>query len=940
MQAGAGVAAPRRETGSIARSSEPQQPWLQPACEVTSHPMAGAERARLREAADGVPWRKWGPYVSERAWGTVREDYSPDGDAWRHFPHDHARSRAYRWSEDGLAGICDDHQVLCFALSFWNGKDPILKERIFGLSNPEANHGEDPKEYWWYLDSTPTHSWMRWRYMYPQAEFPYAKIRDENGRRSRAEPEFELVDTGVFAGNRYWEITADFAKGSPEDMCIVVKVRNVGAEKATIDVVPTLWFRNTWSWEKEVKRPSIKADAGGLLVEHHALGTRRFVGEGEPEMLFCENDTNVQALWGGTNSTPYPKDGIADHIVKGTPTVNPENVGTKAAMRFRLTVGPGETEEIKLRLSETESNLSDDFDQVMSQRKAEADEFYLDLTPADASEDEALVMRQAFAGMLWSKQFYHYDVERWLKGDPAGPQPPESRKAGRNAHWQHLDNYDVISMPDKWEYPWYAAWDLAFHCVTLAHVDPEFAKNQILLMLREWYLHPNGQIPAYEWNFGDVNPPVHAWAALKIFEVDGSTDRMFLARVFQKLLLNFTWWVNKKDAEGNNVFEGGFLGLDNIGPIDRSSVMVGAHIEQSDGTSWMAMYALDLMRIAVLLAQKDPSYEDIASKFFEHFCYIAAGINSAGLTHGLWDDQDGFYYDLLHRDSGECIALKVRSMVGLITLFAVGVLEGDDMKKLPNFVDREAWFLNDKPELFSTIPHIEMTGGGDDRLLSIVEPQRLRRILQLMLDEDEFLSDYGIRALSKCHGENPVNMDLGGIKASVTYEPGESSTGMFGGNSNWRGPIWMPVNYLIIESLRKFYHYLGDDFLIEYPTGSGKQFNLAQIADDISKRLVGIFTRNAEGKRPVLGNNDFFQNDPAWRDMVPFHEYFHGDTGAGIGATHQTGWTGLVADLITTGRGVTAVKAPHKATTGKKKTAKARTTKPKTTRAPRTKKDT
>ncbi|MCA1840937.1 MAG: glucosidase [Actinomycetota bacterium] len=896
--------------------------------------MAEAERARLREAADGVPWRKWGPYLSERAWGTVREDYSADGDAWRFFPHDHAQSRTYRWNEDGLAGISDDHQILCFALSFWNGKDAILKERIFGLSNPEGNHGEDPKEYWWYLDSTPTHSWMRWRYMYPQAPFPYSDLIKTNATRSKAEPEYELVDTGIFAENKYWEITTDFAKGGPEDLCIVVHVKNAGPEAATIDVVPTLWFRNTWSWQNDGQKPSITADGGGLLAEHHGLGSRRLTGEGEPQLLFCDNDTNFAKLWKGKNRTPYPKDGIADHIVGGKASVDPEMKGTKAAMRFTLTVGPGETEEIRLRLSDAETDLSDAFDRVVADRHSEADEFYAKLTPHDATEDEAMVMRQAFAGMLWSKQFYHYDIERWIKGDPTGPTPPPERLAGRNSHWQHLDNYDVISMPDKWEYPWYAAWDLAFHCVTLAHVDPEFAKGQLILMLREWYLHPNGQIPAYEWNFGDVNPPVHAWAALKIFHMDGSKDRLFLARVFQKLLLNFTWWVNKKDAEGNNIFEGGFLGLDNIGPIDRSAVLHGAHLEQSDGTSWMAMYALDLMEIAVVLAQKDPSYEDIASKFFEHFCYIAAGINSQGLTHGLWDDEDGFYYDLLHRDSGECIALKVRSMVGLITLFAVGVLEGEDMKKIPAFVDREAWFLNDKVELFSTIPHIEMTGGGDDRLLSIVDPQKLRRILQTMLDEDEFLSPYGIRALSKCHGDNPVHMDIGGIVTDVSYEPGESSSGMFGGNSNWRGPIWMPVNYMLIESIRTFYHYLGDDFTVEYPTGSGKQYTLKQVADDISNRLVGIFTRDASGRRAVLGSNEYFQKDAGWRDMIPFHEYFHGDTGAGIGATHQTGWTGLVADLIASGHGVSSAVAPHdgvKAPSKKRKAA----AKPKTTRRPR-----
>ncbi|HLF70270.1 MAG TPA: glucosidase, partial [Actinomycetota bacterium] len=765
--------------------------------------MPDPEKIRLSEArSDKAPWKRWGPYLSERAWGTVREDYSPDGNAWEYFPFDHARSRTYRWNEDGLAGICDDHQILCFALSMWNGKDPFLKERIFGLTNPQGNHGEDPKDYWFYVDSTPTHSWMRWRYFYPQEEFPYQDLLDTNRSRSKDDPEYELVDTGIFNDSRYWEITADYAKASAEDICIVIRVRNLGPESATIELLPTLWFRNTWSWGIDNYRPKVSLIDGEVVADHNALGLRTLYCEGKPETLFCENESNAKHLSSGTNATAYPKDGINDYVVSGKPTVNPENTGTKVALRYRMTVGPGETEEINLRLSDGPSDMGDDFHSVMATRRAEADAFYKLLTPKGTTQDEATVMRQAFAGMLWTKQFYHYDVERWLKGDPAGPPPPESRRQGRNNHWQHLDNYDVISMPDKWEYPWYAAWDLAFHCVPLAHVDPDFAKNQLLLVLREWYQHPNGQIPAYEWNFGDVNPPVHGWAALKVFEIDGGKDRDFLERVFHKLLLNFTWWVNKKDREGNNLFEGGFLGLDNIGPIDRSSSIQGAHLEQSDGTSWMAMYALNLMKMAVILAQRDKVYEDIASKFFEHFCLIAHGINSAALASGLWDEDEGFYYDLLHCDNGDKVPLKTRSMVGLIVLYAVEVLEDADVAKLPGFVDRKTWFLSDKSDLLQAIPHIESTGDRNNNLLSIVGPQRLRRILQLMLDETQFLSPYGIRALSAHHLEQPLMIDVAGLKAEVGYEPGESRSGMFGGNSNWRGPIWMPVNYLLIESLK------------------------------------------------------------------------------------------------------------------------------------------
>lgn len=868
--------------------------------------MADAERMRLTEADEGrAAWKQWGPYLSERAWGTVREDYSSNGDAWNYFPHDHARSRAYRWNEDGLAGICDKHQLLCFSLAFWNGNDPILKERIFGLSNPEGNHGEDQKEYWWYLDSTPTHSWMRWRYMYAHAEFPYKDLIETNRGRSKAELEYELVDTGVFDDNRYFEITADYAKGEPDDICILVKIRNAGPEAASIEVLPTVWFRNTWSWGIHPYRPQVSAQDGHIKIEHSQLPPMTLSGEGKPTLLFCENDTNVAKLFDTPGATAYPKDGIGEHIIHASATVNPSLTGTKACLRYTMTIESGETEEIKLRLSATSTDVGQSFEKVMADRQVEANEFYEGLTPEEATEDETLVMRQAFAGLLWGKQFYHYDVSRWLDGDPAGEPPAKERLAGRNWTWRHLDNYDIVSMPDKWEYPWYAAWDLAFHCVPLAHVDPAFAKAQLLLILREWFEHPNGQIPAYEWNFSDVNPPVHGWAALKIFDIDGGRDFDFLERVFHKLMVNFTWWVNKKDRDGNNVFEGGFLGLDNIGPIDRSSIIEGGHLEQSDGTSWMAMYALDLMRIAIILAKESPAYEDIASKFFEHFVYIAAGINSAGLSHGLWDDEEGFYYDLLHLDKDNCVALEVRSMVGLIVLFAVDVLDEAEVKALPNFVDRRQWFLNSKQKILSNMEHLD-SGLQEASLLSIVSPHRLRRILKMMLDENEFLSPFGIRALSKFHETSPLKVNLAGINAEVSYEPAESSTGMFGGNSNWRGPIWMPVNYLLIDSLRIFGRYLGDRFTVEHPTGSGVQHTLAQVCDDLSRRIVATFARDASGRRPVLGDVDYFQNDPAWRDLIPFHEYFHGDTGRGVGASHQTGWTGLVADLITTGAGCSA----------------------------------
>ena len=874
-----------------------------------------AEKERL---ASGEPWKRWGPYVSERAWGTVREDYSADGDAWDSFPHDQARSRAYRWSEDGLAGICDDHQRLCLAMAFWNGCDPILKERIFGLSGTQGNHGEDAKEYWWYADSTPTHSWMRWQFVYPQAEYPYDRLVSENARRDRLDPEFELLDTGVFDEDRYWDIAVDYAKAAPDDICVLVTVRNAGPDEATLDILPTLWFRNTWSWDLDGVRPEIVGKPGRLEATHASLGKMTLVGGpvvggppgggdgppggggaagGLPAPLLCENDTNTRRLW-DSDGPRYPKDGIGDHVVGGADTVNPENRGTKGALHYRLTVPAGESRELRLRLSAGgATDLGADWERTMRRRLAEADEFFHDLAP-DASPEEAAVLRQALAGMLWSKQYYHYDVERWLDGDPTQPVPPPERRLGRNGTWLHLDNVNVISMPDKWEYPWYAAWDLAFHCVALAHADPEFAKDQLILLLREWYQNPNGQLPAYEWNFSDVNPPVHAWAALRVFEIDGSQDFEFLERVMQKLLLNFTWWVNRKDRTGSNVFEGGFLGLDNIGPIDRSQVPDGGRLEQSDGTAWMAFFCLDMLEMAFELAGHDPTYEDLATKFFEHFAYIADAMNEKG----LWDEADGFYYDVLSLPGRPPQPLRVRSMVGLIPLCSAATLGRVTMDRLPAFTERFCWFLEHKPRYNRVIGNVHRLGVDEGRLFSIVGPDRLRRILERMLDEHEFLSPYGLRSLSKSHLEHPFRLDIDGVQASVDYEPAESTTPLFGGNSNWRGPVWFPVNYLVIEALRRYARYFGEDFTIECPTGSGRQMHLAEVADELSRRLVSLFLPDASagGRRPVFGGIDRFQTDPHWHDRLLFYEYFNGDDGAGLGASHQTGWTGLVADVVMT----------------------------------------
>jgi hypothetical protein len=867
--------------------------------------MESAERTRH--------WKRWGPYLSERAWGTVREDYSSGGDAWNYFSHDHARSRAYRWNEDGIAGICDRHQIVCFAIALWNERDPLLKERLFGLTNSEGNHGEDVKEYYFYLDSTPTHSYMKYLYKYPQAEFPYQQLREENRRRSRQQPEYELLDSGVFDEDRYFDVVVEYAKADVDDILVRITVSNRGSETAPLRLLPTVWFRNTWSWAAGSLKPELKRMPAGNSVSAIALaceeyGHRYLYCEYAPELLFTDNVTNVERLFGSHNQTPYVKDSINDYIVQGAKAaVNPNQTGTKAAAHYALIVEPGATLAVRLRL--TNINFAEltpfgrEFDRTLAQRRDEADEFYATVIPQELSVDAQDTMRR-FAGMLWSKQFYHYTVREWLQGDPAQPPPPPERLHGRNHDWVHLYNSDVISMPDKWEYPWYASWDLAFHCVALALVDCDFAKEQLVLLLREWYMHPNGQLPAYEWALADVNPPVHAWSAWRVYKIDkkrsGKGDMQFLERVFHKLLLNFTWWVNRKDAEGMNIFQGGFLGLDNIGVFDRSAPLpTGGHIEQSDGTSWMAMYTLNLLAIALELAREDSAYEDVAIKFWEHFIYIAHAMNHLGRDDGgLWDEADAFYYDVLSLPDGRHEPMKVRSMVGLIPLFAVETLEPELLEMLPGFKRRLEWFVDNRPDLVCNIASMVTCGMAKRRLLSIVDGDKLRRILHIMLDEREFLSPYGIRGISQFHRGHPYSLTMNGMERRIAYEPAESSSSLFGGNSNWRGPVWFPVNYLLIESLQKFHHYLGDGFKVEFPTGSGKLMTLWEVAGELSRRLTGIFLRDRAGRRAVYGNLEKFQTDPHWRDLVLFHEYFHGDTGAGLGASHQTGWTGLVTKML------------------------------------------
>jgi mannosylglycerate hydrolase MGH1-like protein len=877
------------------------------------------EETRLEEARSGKrDWKRWGPYLSERAWGTVREDYSANGTAWEHFPHDHARSRVYRWSEDGLAGICDRQQLVCFAIALWNGRDPILKERLFGLTTNEGRHGEDVKDYCFYLDCTPTHSYMKYLYKYPQAGFPYEALIAGNRGRRRDEREFELLDTGVFDDDRYFDVFVEYAKATVEDMLIRITIANRGKEAATLDLLPTLWFRNTWSWGLDVRRPRLEAsasrpDAMVIVASHFDLTERWLLCEGAPELLFTENETNSRRLFGVGNRTRWVKDGINDYVVAGARgAINPGDCGTKAAARYRLHIPGGSTATVRLRFVEQPSDqpgeqlepvFGPSFDALLATRIQEADEFYGAMAPPGLSDDARRIQRQSFAGLLWNKQFYHYDIRRWLRGDPVGSEPPAERQHGRNSGWTHLHNADILSMPDKWEFPWYAAWDLAFHCIPLALVDPEFAKDQLLLLLRERYMHPNGQLPAYEWAFSDVNPPVHAWAAWRVYQIEqkhfGRTDRRFLERVFHKLLLNFTWWVNRHDAEGLNIFQGGFLGLDNIGAFERNAMAPdGGTIEQSDGTSWMGMYCLNLMTIALELAKENLAYEDVASKFLEHFAYISRAMNNiAGKGIKLWDEGDGFYYDVLRLRSGQSIHLRLRSMVGLIPLFAVETLESEVVDKLPGFKQRMQWFIENLPEFADGI-ETETTATNIRRFLSLVNRERLRRVLRVMLDESEFLSPYGIRSLSRVHRHHPYTLRLGRTDYQVEYEPAESRGGRFGGNSNWRGPVWFPVNFLIIESLRKFHYFLGNDFRVECPTGSGRYLNLREVSLELEQRLTRIFLRDAQGRRPVFGECEMFQQDPHWRDLLLFYEYFHGDNGTGLGASHQTGWTGLVAKLI------------------------------------------
>ena len=872
------------------------------------------ETIRLEETRTSkIPWRKWGPYLSERQWGTVREDYSQDGNAWDYFSHDQARSRAYHWGEDGLAGISDEKQLLCFSVALWNGKDPILKERLFGLTNSQSNHGEDVKEYYFYLDSTPTHSYMKYLYKYPQDAFPYDDLVATSKRRTRGDMEYELLDTGIFNGDRYFDVFVEYAKQTAEDILIQISLCNRGPGAATIHVLPTLLFRNTWAWWPGTPKPSLKQmtvkNGSPLVVASHTqLGDRYLYCEGSVPLLFTENETNNERIFGTPNVSPYLKDGFHNYVVHGkSDAVNPQHVGTKAAAHYRIHVGAGETSRIRLRLSNLASAAMDDpferFDEIMQERQREADQFYQAITPTRVNPDEARVMRQALAGMLWSKQYFGFDVDKWLVEHGEDPGRP-SDKTMRNSEWSHMVNEHVISMPDKWEYPWYAAWDLAFHTIALSTVDLDFAKEQLDLMLQEFFLHPTGQIPAYEWNFSDVNPPVHAWATIFLYRTEqalrGEGDLEFLKRSFAKLILNFSWWVNRKDRFGKNLFEGGFLGLDNIGVFDRSAALpTGGHLEQADGTAWVALFCQNMLEISVELAAHDSFFEDMAIKFADHFLFIANAMNHVG-PDGMWDEEDGFYYDVLRLPDGSATRLKVRSMVGLLPLCATTVIEPWQRERVPRLVQVVSERLRRRPELLNSIhptgpAHL---GYGERGIAALVNPERLRRILSRMLDEKEFLSPYGIRALSRYHAEHPYIFNVNGQEYRVNYLPAESDTGMFGGNSNWRGPIWMPVNALLIRALLSFYGYYGNDFKIECPTGSGNLMNLFEVAREISSRLTRIFLRDKSGRRPVYGGTEKFQTDPHWKDYILFYEYFHGDNGAGLGASHQTGWTGLVAKLI------------------------------------------
>jgi hypothetical protein len=875
-----------------------------------------AEHDRLA-GPDADRWREWGPFLAERSWGTVREDYSADGEAWTSFPFEQARSRAYRWVEDGMAGLCDRRQGLCLGLALWNGVDPILKERMFGLGGKQGNHGEDVKECYWFLDAVPSHSWLRWRYHYPQAPFPYAALVDENGHRGFADPEYELLDTGVFDDDRFFSVEVAYAKHDPDDLCMQITARNHGDGPAPLHVLPHLWFRNVWSWghsdEKHASVPRLRVADGGaaLVLDHPRLGRWQATaadpaGAAVGRWLCVENETNVARVFGDEAAastphvTPYPKDGIGDHVIDGLPTVAPDGEGTRAACWFAFDVAAGATVEVRLRLQRVDGragrvpDLGDGFASVLARRRDEADEFHASFVSEGVTDEEAIVMRQGFASLLWSQQFYRFDVDRWLTGDPGQPAPPPERTHGRDAAWRHLDANDVIVMPDTWEYPWFASWDLAFHCVTLAHLDPTEAKRQLLLLLREWYTHPNGQLPAYEWEFSDANPPVHAWAAVRVFQIEGSTDIDFLARVFHKLLINFSWWVNRKDAEGNNLFEGGFLGLDNIGPLNRSEPLpVPGVLEQSDGSGWMAMYCLNLLDMALILGEHDPAYEDIAVKFAEHFASIASAMTSTG----MWDDEAGLFVDVIRRPDGTTVPVRVQSMVGVIPMVALSVVHEHQVARLPDFTERIEWFFRHRPQA-AGVGQLQGSDASRTLLLSVVSPERLRQVLGVVLDEDRFLSPHGLRSLSRWHLDHPAAVDVDGLEVAVDYEPAESRSGLFGGNSNWRGPVWFPVNYLVIEALVRYRSFFGDGFTVEMPTGSGHEVPLDEVADGLARRLVSLFTDDADGRRPVFGRFDRLQRDPDWHDLLWFHEYFDGESGAGLGASHQTGWTALVAHLI------------------------------------------
>ncbi|MDR3665781.1 MAG: glucosidase [Ignavibacteriaceae bacterium] len=865
------------------------------------------EKERLQSVInDGAIWNKWGPYLTERQWGTVREDYSPNGDAWNYISHDVARSKAYRWGEEGIGGISDNTQLICLSLALWNKKDPIIKERFFGLTNEQGNHGEDVKEYYYYLDNTPTHSYMKMLYKYPQSAFPYSQLLDENQKRTKADPEYELIDTGIFNEDKYFDIFIEYAKFSVEDILIKITAHNRGKEKASLNILPQIWFRNTWESGKDIPKPLLsKSSEHSINLKHVKLGKYFLYYDENPQLLFCENETNNKRLYKSENASLFVKDGINDYLTRNIKSaVNPSNTGTKAACNYDLEIEGSSPKSIRLRLSNVLiKNPFADFDKIFTERKNEADIFYQEIQKEIKTDDAKNVQRQAFAGMLWSKQYYHYNIEKWLNGDEGQPKPPPQRLEGRNKDWLHLNNKDIISMPDKWEFPWYATWDLAFHCIPLAIIDPEFAKGQLVLLTNEWYMHPNGQLPSYEWDFSEVNPPVHAWAAWRVYKIDhklqGKPDTSFLERVFHKLLINFTWWVNKKDHDGHNIFQGGFLGLDNIGVFDRNTqIPEGGYLDQSDGTSWMAMFSLNMLRISLELSKTNLVYQELATKFFEHFLYIARSMTDmGGKGFGLWDEEDGFYYDALHLKD-KIYSLKIRSAVGLIPLFAVEVLEPDLLKLVPDFERRLNWFLDNKPEMAMLVSRWFEKGVGERHLLSLLRGHRMKALLKRMLDESEFLSDFGVRALSKYHEQHPYEFNFNGTYLEVKYTPAESDSNLFGGNSNWRGPIWFQVNFLLIESLYRFHHYYGDDFKIECPTNSGKFLTIKEVAEELSRRLSKIFLKDEKGLRPVFAYNQKIQTDPNFKDYLLFHEYFHGDSGRGCGASHQTGWTGLIAKIL------------------------------------------